>query len=84
MENFNIQDWQAKYLKEEQDPTDREMFDLQQQILPLLEEYIRLYRITLGVDIEEENPEDAQYIPHRKQFLTQLASVFLKLKHGEF
>lgn len=84
MENFNIQDWQAKYLKEEQDPTDREMFNLQQQILPLLEEYVKLYGISLGADIEAENPDDAPYIIHRKEFLADLKVVLFKLQHGEF
>ena len=82
--NFDIHEWQAKYLKEEQDPTDREMFDLKQQILPLLEEYIRLYKISLGADIEAENPDEAPYIIHRKEFLADLKVVLFKLQHGEY
>ena len=86
--NFDIHEWQAKHLtkliKEEQDSTDREMFDLQQQFLPQFEEFVRLYGIVLGADIEEENPDDAPYIIHRKEFLADLKVVLFKLQHGEY
>ena len=79
MENFDFKKYLAEgKLQEEQDDTDREMFDLQQQLQPLLEEYIRLYEIDLGVDIETENPADAQYIPYRKEFLKELKNVLFK------
>ncbi len=85
MENdFDIHNWQAKFLKEEQDPTDREMFDLQQQFLPAFEEFVRLYGISLGADIEEEDPDDKATILHRKEFLADLKVVLFKLQHGEF
>jgi len=84
MKDINIHEWQAKFLKEEQDPTDREMFDLQQQFLPAFEEYVRLYEISLGADIEAENPDEAQYIIHRKEFLADLKVVLFKLQHGEY
>lgn len=77
--NFNIHEWQAKYLKEEQDPFDREMFELQQQIIPLLKDYIDSYKI----DLEAENPDDTKYVPYRKQFLKELENVLFKLQHGE-
>ena len=82
--DFNIHEWQAKFLKEEQDPTDREMFDLQQQFLPAFEEYVRLYKISLGAEIESEDPDDAPYIPHKKEFLQELETVLFKLQHGEY
>jgi hypothetical protein len=82
--DFNIHNWQAKFLKEEQDPTDREMFDLQQQFLPAFEEFVRLYGISLGADIEEEDPDDKATILHRKEFLADLKVVLFKLQHGEF
>lgn len=75
---------QVTPLQEEQDDTDREMFDLQKQFLPAFEEYVRLYGIALGADIEEENPDDAATIIHRKEFLADLKVVLFKLQHGEF
>ena len=82
--NFDMHQWRAKFLKEGQDDTDREMFDLQQQFLPAFEEYVKLYASSLGADIEAENPDDAPYIIHRKEFLADLKVVLFKLQHGEF
>ncbi len=82
--DFNIHNWQAKFLNEEQDPTDREMFDLKQQFLPAFEKFVKLYGIVLGADIEDENPDDKATILHRKEFLADLKVVLFKLQHGEF
>ena len=86
MENFDLKKYLAEgaILKEEQDDIDREMFDLQQQFLPSFEEFVRLYGISLGADIEEENPDDKATILHRKEFLADLKVVLFKLQHGEF
>lgn len=81
--NFDIHKWQAKYLRE-QSEIDREMFDLQEQFLPAFKEYIRLYGINLGADIEDENPDDTSTLPHRRQFLKELENIVFKLQHGEF
>lgn len=82
--NFDIHKWQAKYLKEEQDPTSREMFDLKEQFLPAFEEFVRLYGIVLGADIEDENPDNTETLPHRRKFFEELKNVLFKIQHGEF
>ena len=85
MENFNLKKYLAEgKLQEDQNPLGKDMLDLQDQLLPLLEEYTRLYAIDLGVDIETEDPVDAQYIPYRKEFLKELKNILFKLEHGEF
>ena len=83
MENFNIQDWQAKYLKEDSS-IDRELFDLTQKIVPLLKEYARLYQIDLGADIESDDPYDQEYVPFKKEHLELVKKVLFDLVHGEF
>jgi hypothetical protein len=85
MENFNLKKYLAEgKLQEDQNSLDKDMLDLQDQLLPLLEEYIRLYAIDLGADIEAENPDEAPYILHRKEFLADLKVVLFKLQHGEY
>lgn len=96
MKNFNLKKFllenkltaNSKMLnevqQEEQDDTDREMFELQQQFLPQFKEFVRLYGIVLGVDIESEDPTDADTIPHRRKFFEELENVLFKLEHGEF
>ena len=83
MENFDIREWQAKFLKEDSS-IDRELFDLTQKIVPLLKEYARLYEIDLGADIESEDSYEQQYIPLKEKHLKLVKRVLFDLEHGEF